>query len=137
LDVFFALFIEWWGCVDVFRVLSFCAVGLFDMGVWLVLRDAWRCMLKTCERFRVIVEHGDMDSSSCVVPVNVHAKILLSIPIVRALVVLAEGGGEVFGVFAANILDANIVHTKYEQYGLIVVSPEAWCDGTLAVAMFI
>ncbi len=90
LDVFFALFVKWLGCVDFFRVLSFCAVGWFDMGVRLVLRDAWRCMLKTCEHFGDIVKHGDVDSSSRVIPINVHAKILLTIPIVRALVVLAK-----------------------------------------------
>jgi hypothetical protein len=32
----------------------------------------------------------------------------------RALVVFAEDGGEVFGVYAADILDAKIVHTKCE-----------------------
>jgi hypothetical protein len=101
------------------------------------VRDASRCMLKTCEHFGDIVKHGDVDSSSRVIPVDVHAKIPLTVPIVRALVVLAEDGGEVFGKFAANILDAKIVHTKCEQYGPIVVSPEAWCDGTLGVAMLI
>ncbi len=94
-------------------------------------------MLKTCERFRDIVEHGDVDSSSCVIPVNAHAEIPLTNPIVRALVVLAEDGGMVFGVFAADLLDAKIVHTKYEQCGPIGVRPEAWCDGTLAVAVLI
>ncbi len=114
LDVFFALFVEWRGCVDVFSVLSFCAVGWFDIGVRLVLREAWRCMLKTCERFGDIYKHGDVDSLSRVIPVDVHAKIPLTVPIVRAFVVFAEDGGEVFGVFAANILDAKIAHTKCE-----------------------
>ena len=71
-------------------------------------------MLKTCECFGDIVEHGDMDSSSRVIPVDVHAKIPLTIPIVQALVVFAEDGGEVCGVFAVDILDAKIVHTKCE-----------------------
>ncbi len=71
-------------------------------------------MLKTLEHFGDIVEHGDMDSSSRVIPVDVHAKIPLTIPIMRALVVFAEDGGEVFGVFMADILDAKIVHTKCE-----------------------
>jgi hypothetical protein len=74
---------------------------------------------------------------SCVIPVNVHAKIPLTIPIVQALVVLAEDGGEVFGMFAANIRDAKVIRTKCERYGPIVLSPEAWCDGTLAVAVLI
>ena len=36
LDVFFALFVKWWGCVDVFCVLSFCTVGWVDMGANMV-----------------------------------------------------------------------------------------------------
>ncbi len=79
-----------------------------------MLRDAWRCMLKTCECFGDIVEHGDVDSSSHVIPVDVHAKIPLTVPIMQALVVFAEDGGKVFGVFLSNIFDAKIVHTKCE-----------------------
>ncbi len=71
-------------------------------------------MLKTCERFGDIVERGDMDSSSRVIPVDVNAKIPLTVPIVQALVVFAEDGGEVFGMFTADILDAKVVHTKCE-----------------------
>jgi hypothetical protein len=115
LDVFFALFVQWWGCVNIFCVLGFCAVGWLDMRVRLI--DVEGCvegMLKTCERFGDIVKHGGMDSSSRVIPVDGHAQIPLTVPIMRALVVLAENGGKVFGVFAANILAAKIVHTKCE-----------------------
>ncbi len=70
--------------------------------------------MKTCEPIGDIVKQGDVDSSSCVIPVDVHAEIPLTIPIMRALVVLAEDGGKVFSVFAANILDAKIVHTECE-----------------------
>jgi hypothetical protein len=79
-----------------------------------MLRDAWRCMLKMCERFGDIVKHGGVDSSSHVIPVDSHAQVPLTIPIVQALVVLAENGGKVFGVFPADILDAKIVHLKCE-----------------------
>ena len=70
--------------------------------------------MKTCERFGDVVKHGGVDSSSCVVPVDDHAQVPLTVPIVQALVVLAENGAKVFSVFAANILDAKIVHTKCE-----------------------
>ena len=66
-------------------------------------------MLKTCERFGDMVKHGDVDSSSCVIPVDVHAKIPLTIRIMCALLVLAENGCAVFGMFTADILDAKIV----------------------------
>ncbi len=79
-----------------------------------MLRDAWRCMLKMCERFGGVVKHGGVDSLSRVIPVNGHAQVSLTVPIMRALVVLDENGGKVFGMFAANILDAKIVHTKCE-----------------------
>ncbi len=79
-----------------------------------MLRDAWRCMLKMCEHFGDVVKHGGVDSLSCVILVDGHAQVTLTIPNVRALVVIAENGGKVFGVFAANILDAKIVHTKCE-----------------------
>ncbi len=93
--------------------------------------------MKTCERFGDVVKHGGMDSLSRVIPVDGHAQVLLTVLIMQALVVLAENGGKVFGMFAADILDAKIIHTKCEQYWPIVVSLEAWCDGALAVAVLI
>ncbi len=47
-----------------------------------------------------------MDSSFHVIPVDIHVKIPLTVQIMQALVVLAEDGGEVFGMFAADILDS-------------------------------
>ena len=79
-----------------------------------MLRDAWRCMLKRCERFEEVVKYGGVDSSSRVIPVDGHAQVPLTIPIVQALAVLAENGGKVFGVFAADILNAKIIHTTCE-----------------------
>ncbi len=70
--------------------------------------------MKTCERFGDIVKHRDVDSLSRVISVDVHVEIPLTIPIVLALVVFAEDGGKVFSIFAANILDAKVVHTKCE-----------------------
>ncbi len=80
----------------------------------MMLRDAWSWMLKTCECFGNVVEHGGVNHSSYVISVDGHAEVPLSIPIVRALVVLAENGGEVFSMFAADILNAKIIYTKCE-----------------------
>ena len=55
-----------------------------------------------------------MDRLSYVIPVDGHAQVPLTVLIMQALVVLAENGGKVFGMFAANILDAKIDHTKCE-----------------------
>jgi len=47
-----------------------------------MLRDAWSWMLKTCECFGDVVEHGGMDRSSFVIPVDGHAEVPLFVPIV-------------------------------------------------------
>jgi hypothetical protein len=52
-----------------------------------------------------------MYSSSCVVSIEIHAKVSLSITVVRAPVVFAKDGGEMFGVFAAYIFYSEVVHT--------------------------
>ncbi len=55
-----------------------------------------------------------MYSLSYVVPIKIHAKVLLSVPVVRAPVVFAEDGGKMFGVFGAYIFYSNVVHTQRE-----------------------
>jgi hypothetical protein len=79
-----------------------------------MLRDAWRCILKRCESFGEVVKHGGVDNLSRVISVDGHAQVPLTVPILRALVVLAENGGKVRGVFAADIIDAKNFHTKCE-----------------------
>ncbi len=59
--------------------------------------------MKSCQCFRDIVKHGYMYSLSCVVPIKIHAKVSLSVPVMRVPVVFAEDGGKMFGVFAAYI----------------------------------
>ena len=48
----------------------------------MMLRDAWSWMLKTCECFGDVVEHGGVDCSSYLIPVDGHAEVPLSVPIV-------------------------------------------------------
>ena len=103
-------------CNNIFHVLGLGAVGWFDMGVWLLLRDAsasW-LVLEPCEAFGGIFKHGYMYCPYCVIPVNDHAKVPLTIPIMGALVVLTENGGEVFGMLTADVLDAKIIHASCE-----------------------
>ena len=137
MDLFFALFVKERGSVGVFCELSFGAIIWVDVRVWLMLWDTWRWVLKTSECFRDIFKHGDADSSTCVVPVNVHAQVLLTIPIQFAFVVFIEDRDKVFGMFGSNILDAKVVHAYRERYRPIVMVPEAWHEGALAVAMFV
>ena len=79
-----------------------------------MLWGTWWLALKSCQCFRDIVKHGYMYSSSCVVPIEIHAEVLLPIPVVQAPVVFAEDGGKMFGVFGAYIFYSNVVHTQRE-----------------------
>ena len=111
LDVIFACFVKERGSVDVFCELRFGAVIWLGVGVWLMLRDTRRWVLKSRECFGYVFKHGDVDSAACVVPVNVHAQVSLTFPFQFALVMFIEDGGKVLGMFSPNIFDAKIVHT--------------------------
>jgi hypothetical protein len=89
-------------------VLGLGAVSWFDMGIWLMLRDVSWLVLELCEGFGDVFKY--MDRPSCVIPVDVHAKVPLTVPIMGALVVLAESGGDMFGVVTTNVLDAQIIY---------------------------
>ncbi len=84
------------------------------MRIWLMLWATWWLVLKSCQCFRDIVKHGYMYSSSCVVPIKIHAKVLLSVPVVQAPVVFAEDGSKMFGMFAAYIFYSKVIHTQRE-----------------------
>ena len=47
-----------------------------------MLRDMWRFVLESHEGLRDVFKHGDVDSASHVVPVDVHAKVPVAVPIV-------------------------------------------------------
>ncbi len=82
------------------------------MQMWLMLWGTWWLVLKSCQCFRDIVKHGYMYSLSCVVPIEIHAKVLLSVPVMQAPVVFAEDGGEMFGVFVAYIFYSKVVNAQ-------------------------
>ncbi len=84
------------------------------MRTWLMLWGMWCLVLKSCQCFRDIVKHGYMYSSSFVVPIEIHAEVSLSVPVVRAPVVFAEDGDKMFGMFTSYIFYSKVVHTQRE-----------------------
>ncbi len=67
-------------------------------------------MLKLSECLRHVFKHGDVYFFVIVVPVDVHSQVALSAPILQAFVMFVEDGGEVFGVLATNIFDAEVIN---------------------------
>jgi hypothetical protein len=105
----FLRFVEEGGSVVILRILYLCAVGWFYMWVQLVLGLFWCCVLKLSECLRHLFKHGDVYFFVVVVPVDVHSQVALPVPILQALVMFIEDGGEVFGLLATNVFDAKIV----------------------------
>jgi hypothetical protein len=80
------------------------------MWVRLVLGLFWCCVLKSSECLRHVLKHRDVYFFVIVVPVNVHSQVALSVPILRAFVMIVEDGGEVFGMLTTNVFDAEIIY---------------------------
>ncbi len=55
-----------------------------------------------------------MYGSSRVVPINIHAEVSLSVPVMGALIVFIEDRGKMSGVFAADVLYPKVVHSECE-----------------------
>ncbi len=52
-----------------------------------------------------------------IVPINVHAKVFLAVPILRALVVHVENLEQILGVLLANLFHNKIVDAEHEGDG--------------------
>ncbi len=72
-----------------------------------------------------------------VVPVHVHAKVLVSVPVNGTFVVFLKNLCEKVGVLSPNVLDAKVVKTESEQERPRVIFPKAWCAVALMVAMLV
>ncbi len=72
-----------------------------------------------------------------VVPVHVHAKVLVSIPVNGTFVVFLENLCKMVSVLPPNVLDAKVVDTQSEQERLPVMFPKARFDVALMVAVLV
>ncbi len=78
-----------------------------------------------------------MDLVAIVVPVQVHAKVLVSIPVNGTFVVFLKNLRKMVGMLLPNVLDTKVVDTENEQERSPVMFPKARCDIALMVAMLV
>ncbi len=78
-----------------------------------------------------------MDLAAVVIPVYVHAKVLVSVPVNGTFVVFLENLCEMVGVLPPNLLDAKVVDTESEQERLPVMFQKARCEVVLMVAVLV
>ncbi len=72
-----------------------------------------------------------------VVPVHVHAKVLVSGQVNGTFVVFLENLCKMVGVLPPDVLDAKVVNTESEQERPPVMFPKAQCDVALMVAVLV
>ncbi len=96
----------------------------------------WR-MLEADECLGYVIKHGDMDTFVNVVPVDIHSKIAYAAPVLGAFGVFFQDVREVLNVFMANVFDVEVINAECEGYWMKIVSPEARCDGALAITMLV
>jgi hypothetical protein len=114
LDDFFVFLGEQCQRVSVFSLLCLCSVVGFVVRVWLMLWFVGCSVLELCEGLGDVVDHQAVDPAAIVVPIHVHAKVVLSVPGNGAFVVFVEIFCEMFGVLPPNLLDAKVVDTESE-----------------------
>ena len=78
-----------------------------------------------------------MDPTAIVVPVHVHAKVSLSVPVNETFVVFLKNLCKMVGMLPPNILDAKVVNTESEQERPPIMFPKAWCDIALMVSVLV
>ncbi len=78
-----------------------------------------------------------MDPAAGIVPVHVHAKVVLSIPVDGTFAVFVENFCEMVGMLPPNVLDAKVIDTESVYDRPPVMFPKAWCDFALLVALLV
>jgi hypothetical protein len=78
-----------------------------------------------------------MDLATVIVPVHVHAKVSVSIPVNGTFVVFLKNLRKMVGMLLPNVLDAKVVNTESEQERPPVIFPKAQCDVALMVALLV
>lgn len=106
--------------------------------VWVRLILAASCAVpKDGEGFLDVPWHEEVNNACVVVPAEVNADVTFPSPIGCDLVVVAKDLVKVFGVFAADIFDSEIVNGENKLYGPGPVTPEAGDILALEVAMLV
>jgi hypothetical protein len=79
-----------------------------------MLRFVGCLVLETCDGLGDVGKHQDVDPAAVIVPVCVHAKVALSVPVNGTFVVFVEIFCKMVDVLPPNVLDANVIDTEGE-----------------------
>ena len=71
-------------------ILGLCPVGMFDMGVRLILKFLWLLVIETLESIENIGEHGEVHYAVAIVPIPIQSNIASSLPVAGYGVVIVR-----------------------------------------------
>ena len=71
-------------------------------------------VLELCEGLGDVVDHQAVDPAAIVVPIHVHTKVALSVPVNKTFVMFVENFCKMVSVLLPNILDAKVIDTESE-----------------------
>jgi hypothetical protein len=94
--------------------------------MWSVLGLEGRRVSESEQRFGNIVGHGQVDESSCLMPVKGESDVGRAGPIDGEIVAGGEGIEEMLGISFGEVLDAKIVNRKREGCRFGGMTPETW-----------
>ena len=86
-----------------------CAVLDRSVRVRRVLPFCWMRVPELGEGLGAIVWHGEVDLPAVVVPVELDADVLFAVPVLRQVVVLADGVEKMLGMLPSDVLYAEVI----------------------------
>jgi hypothetical protein len=135
LNAFDASLIQGWASVVVREVLFFGSVDDFVMFMWCLLWLDWFGMIVFQKQSGYACVHGKAAGEFGIVPSEIDASKFSPGPVGGDGVMFLEGMQEVFSMSSVSILYAEVINNEYKHDRPPLVTPEAWCGGTLVVPL--
>ena len=86
-----------------------------------------------------VVIHGEanraLGMNVVVVPLQINARLKVSLPVISDFIVFGESLLEVYGASFTNLLNAKVINKQAKHYWAPSVSPDPRCEGALVVVL--
>ena len=92
-------------------------------------------MSELCQCFGGVARHGEMHLAADVVPGQLDADVLFSLPVGLDVVVGADGVDKMLGMLPPDILDSKVIDYQCELDWSPFVEPEPVDEGALVVSL--
>ena len=129
---------RWWKDRGSVRRRSELSLGAVDGGcprVGRILGPLGRWVFKALEGLFDVARHGEIASTSGVVPSEMNAGEDVGVPVDSEIVLFAQAGGKEFDVVFLGVADKEIVNNKGKKEIAGAMTEKSWCTTTLVEVM--